>query len=260
MIKVLLFAILALSMNAFAQTEHPISNLKEGIQISLNERGLRNKDGIWNTPDISSRMNLVKAIKHQTSEQRDLIQIFDSIHYWQWDTLSIGWKIYAKIINIVYDAENNLISQEYQYWNGTAWMITSQSIFTYNINNNLTSELYQNWNDNTWVNYSQYICTYDANNNLTIELYQIWNGITWWNSLQYIYTYDANNNLTRFLNQDWYGSTWVNYSQHIYSYDANNNRTCEGYWGERDSGWKVCKTIKSTVFPKSFNSKKLDIS
>jgi hypothetical protein len=35
---------------------------------------------------------------------------------------------------------------------------------------------------------------------------------------------------------------------------------CEGYWGERDSGWKVCKTIKSTVFSKSFINKKLDIS
>ena len=111
--KALLLAILASSINAFAQTEHPISDLKESIQIRLNEGELRNKDGIWNTPDIRSRMNLVKAIKHQTSEQRDLIRIFDSIYYWQWDTLSIGWKIYAKIINIVYDAENNLISQEY---------------------------------------------------------------------------------------------------------------------------------------------------
>ena len=167
---------------------------------------------------------------HQTVyEQQTIIPIYDSIYFWQWDTLANGWltQPYSKIINIIYDANNNMTSFLSQGWNGSAWVNYYQYTFTYDANNNRTSELEQHWNGSAWVNYWQYTYTYDANNNMTSELDQTWNGSAWVNSYQEIYTYDANNNNTYTLEQQWNGNAWVNYSQETYTYDANNNMTSE---------------------------------
>ena len=167
---------------------------------------------------------------HQTVyEQQTIIPIYDSIYFWQWDTLANGWltQPYSKIINIIYDANNNMTSFLSQGWNGSAWVNYYQYTFTYDANNNQTSELSQEWNGSAWVNYWQYTYTYDANNNMTSELDQTWNGSAWVNSYQEIYTYDANNNNTYTLEQQWNGNAWVNYSQETYTYDANNNMTSE---------------------------------
>jgi len=167
---------------------------------------------------------------HQTVyEQQTIIPIYDSIYFWQWDTLANGWltQPYSKIINIIYDANNNMTSFLSQGWNGSAWVNYYQYTFTYDANNNQTSELSQEWNGSAWVNYWQYTYTYDANNNRTSELYQNWNGSAWVNYWQYTYTYDANNNRTSELEQHWNGSAWVNYWQYTYTYDANNNMTSE---------------------------------
>ncbi|MCK9401630.1 MAG: T9SS type A sorting domain-containing protein [Bacteroidales bacterium] len=131
----LLFASLALSINAFAQSKHPTfdpqlrtSNPRENVQGMMKDAGSR-------TTNIYSEINLEQDIKHQTITQRSLIQIYDSIYYWDWDMDNVGWKINSKAVDVVYDA-----------------------------NNNLTSEIYQMWNDSIWINWYLLTYTYDANN------------------------------------------------------------------------------------------------
>ena len=214
-IVLLLLADMILSISVSAQDkEHP---------LNINDR-----QQIFNAPeDAAGIMATQKNIKPKALTT--LIQLYDSIYYWHWDTISNGWSgnPYRKIINIIYDANNNQTSQLGQNWNGSAWANNSQDTYTYDANNNLTSELYQTWNGSAWVNGNQYIYTYDANNNLTSELYQTWNGSIWVNDEQYIYTYDASNNQTSELYQTWNGSIWVNDYQYTYTYDANNNLTSQ---------------------------------
>ncbi|MFA4853586.1 MAG: T9SS type A sorting domain-containing protein [Bacteroidales bacterium] len=236
--KTLLFVILALSINAYAQNKRPTSNKQHQTSNSMENVQGKMEVGGWKTSGIYSEKNAGQAIKHQTPKQ--LIQLYDSIYQWQWDTLSIGWAInpYYKYINIVYDANNNQTSELGQSWNGSAWVNDYQCTFTYDANNNMTSGLRQSWNGSAWENYEQYIFTYDANNNMTSRLNQSWNGSAWENYEQYIITYDANNNMTSRLNQSWNGSAWVNNWQHTYTYDANNNLTSELFQSWNGSAWE----------------------
>jgi len=267
--KTLLFAILALSINAFAQSKFPTFNLQHPLSNSMGINQYRMKLLGTNAVNIFSEMNSDKAIKHQTHKPQKLIRIYDSIYQWKWDTLSIGWKIGNKYINMVYDVNHNLISYLYQTWSGSTWVNSGQFIEAYDANNNLTSDLAQNWDGSSWVNSTQYIYTYDANNNQTGYLYQYWaanawvivwqmimtydtnnnqiseldqnwNGSIWVNSSQYIYAYDANNNLISYLYQTWSGSAWVNSSQGAYTFDAHNNQT-----SELDQNWDGSTWVNS---------------
>ena len=198
--KTLLIATLALSINVVAQK--PTSNIHHVI-------------------------NFGQTIQHQISHLRSLTPIADSTYQWTWDTLSLAWKISTKVINIHYDASNNMTSESEQSWNGSMWVNAYQYTYTYDANNNKTSELDKTWNGSAWVDSTQYTYAYDANNNQTSELDKTWNGTAWVNGYQYTYTYDANNNQTSELDQSWNGTAWVNGYQYTYVYDANNNKTSE---------------------------------
>ena len=266
--KILLFAILALSINAFAQSKHPSSNSLENV------RGRMELEGKTTFSTHSDR-NLGQAFKHQTPNQDSLIKIFDSIYMWQWDTLNIGWRIYNKTINMVYnanhkqtsyivqswnesawvnaeeqnltyDVNNNLTSELIQSWNGTAWVNYTQFIFTYDVNNNWISGLNQNWNGSAWVNTSQTICTYDANNNMTSQSFQTWDGSVWVNNEKDSYTQDAHDNLINELVQNWNGSVWVNHTQFINIYDVNNKLTSGLNQSWNGSAWVNSKAYTLT--------------
>jgi len=239
----------SLSIDVPSHGKHPASRLNENFKD-----GMRNSGII--TSNLNSEMNLGKIIKHQTLRPQDLIQIFDSVHQFQWDTLNSVWDISSKIININYDSKNNMTGYTEQTWNGSAWENSAKYTstydpnnnqtsnveqswngsawensykysYTYDASNNLTAELHQNWNGSAWDNSTQFINTYNASNNLTTELHQTWSSSAWVNSYQYNYTYDAQNNLSTRLFQDWSGSDWVNVSKNNYTYDANNNLTSE---------------------------------
>ena len=211
-------SVLALSINALAQSKHPTFRSNEIVRDGMHNTGMK-------ISNLNSEMNLGKIIKPQPHRPQDLIQIYDSVYQWQWDTTSVGWIIASKIINIVYDAQHNMTSYIEKTWTGSFWMNFDQYTFTYDAHNNMTSELYQFWNGSTWEDSSKNTYIYDANNNLTSDIEQSWNGSAWVNSLKDIYTYDASNNRTSELYQSWNGSVWVNSMQITNIYDANNNLT-----------------------------------
>jgi YD repeat-containing protein len=60
-----------------------------------------------------------------------------------------------------------------KYWNGSAWVDTYQSFYTYDNSDRLTQELEQQWMNNAWNNNWQLDFTYDVNGNQfqTVESY-----------------------------------------------------------------------------------------
>ena len=235
----LLSAILAFSINAFAQTnttDYYFQHQKSNSSVYLVDKMNR---GDLQTSNSYSEIIAGKITQHQKHQPSSLIQIYDSIYYWQWDTISMGWIIDSKTISIVYDVNHNLISEIIQSWDGSAWGNFYKFTFTYDANNNQISYLRQNWNGSAWVNSSQSTYTYDANNNLLCELGQSWNDSAWENSWQYTYTYDANNNQTCVLGQDWNGSAWENSIQYTYTYDANSFMMTDTWKVWNEDGTKV---------------------
>lgn len=160
-----------------------------------------------------------------TKQFNSLIQVNDSIYQWWWDALTNGWEVnpFRKIVNMIYDADYNLMSEIWQSWSGSAWDNEFLHTFSYDANNNQTSRLYQIWNGSAWDNYLLLSYTYDANNNLTSVLNQEWITSAWENSLRYTFTYNINNYLTSRLAQNWFGSAWVNSNYLTFTYDTNNN-------------------------------------
>jgi hypothetical protein len=223
--KTLLIAILALSINAFAQTKQTISDIQHLKLNSMENVQGRMQDIGWNTSGICSEINHGQSPEHQAPEPFTLIQIIDSIFSWQWDTLNMGWELYFKSVDVVYDDNHNLIGYTGQEWNGSTWVYSYKFIHNFDANNNQTSYITQEWYGSEWVNVYQYIWTYNANNYQTSTLYQSWNGINWENDWKNTYSYDANNIRTGYLRQDWNGSAWVDSYQYAYTYDANNNQT-----------------------------------
>jgi hypothetical protein len=264
--QILLFAILALSINAFAQSKRPVpvmqqpsTHSSESIQGSIEDGGLK-------TPDICSIINSARTANHQPLTPRELIMILDSIYTWQWDTLSTGWKIGIKYIDMAYDAKHNLTGYRGLSWNGSGWENSFKITFTYDASNNQTSYLSQRWDSTAWVNSWLYSYTFDARNNRLSSLSQVWDGSAWvnssittntydasdnrthylrqrwtngaWvNSYQSTYTFNVSNKLTSTLGQSWNGSDWVNSTQGTYIYDANNNLTNLFVQNWYDTAW-----------------------
>ncbi|MCX6269477.1 MAG: T9SS type A sorting domain-containing protein [Bacteroidetes bacterium] len=223
--KVLLFAIFALSIGAIAQNKRPNIQTPPPSRHSLHDvQGIQEDDGLKKT-GVYSEMNSTHFTDNQMLNHRELMQIWDSIFSFQWDTLTDGWQLGYKYIDMVYNAKHYLTNYLWQAWNGTAWENSVKVTYTYNAYNLQTSFLGQRWDAAAWVNASQYLYTYDASNNMTSRLYQLWTSGAWANVNQYIYTYDADNNLTSQMRQTWSSGAWVNNYQTIFTYDAANNQT-----------------------------------
>ena len=218
--KALLITLLGLSINALAQIGSQTFRSNENVRSRMELKGMT-------AINIHSEKNFGEAINHKTLEQPSLIKLFDSIYWWQWNTFSIGWKMWLKDFNYVYDAHNNLTSLIDQEWNGSVWVNSYKTNCTYDARNNKTNELGQMWKDTVWVFDIQFVNTFDANNDQISHTQQVWNGSVWVNSSQYIYAYDAYHNLTGRLSQNWSGGVWVNFGQYIWVYDAYNNLMSE---------------------------------
>ncbi|MCX6269479.1 MAG: T9SS type A sorting domain-containing protein [Bacteroidetes bacterium] len=252
--RILLFAIFALSIGAIAQNKRPDIQTPPPSRYSQHDvQGIQEDDGLITT-GFCSEPNSSLFADNLTFNERELMQIIDSMYRWRWDTLGNGWQLGNKYIDLVYNAKNYLTSYIGQTWNGSAWRNVSKALITYDAYNNQTSNIDLSWDGATWVNSNQYLYTYDAGNNLTNEIlqhwitgewvninqytntydgsnklinqiYQRWLGGAWENRTLYLHTYDAANNLTSSLTQNWINDTWVDTYQTLSTYNANNNRT-----------------------------------
>jgi len=179
--KILLLAIIALSVNAFAQSKRQAHHLQHPTPGINGNISAQNAVSRLNPNGIFSYRNTKPEAGLRTLLQPASIQVFDSVYTWMWDSISAGWKIDGKFSDVVYDSRNNLIGYKGFNRNGTAWENYELYVATYDLNNNLTGETSQLWNGTAWVNDYQYKYTYDANNNETGETSQVWNGTAWVN-------------------------------------------------------------------------------
>ena len=94
---------------------------------------------------------------------KSLIQLYDSIYGYRWDTITNGWEnqVNWKMINYVYDANHNLTSYLSQHWSGSAWVNNSLNTFTYDANNFEQSYAHKYWN-NTGTKISHGDSTYQC--------------------------------------------------------------------------------------------------
>jgi len=204
-----LFAILVVSVNAFGQANlnRPGNNLKPaGLDLNI----LRGTD-----------------------KPQALIQLYDSIYEWQWDTINAVWSPEYKQVSMFYDMHNNLVSEVREKWDSTAWVNDVKTISTFNAANEMTNGMSQTWSNGAWKNCCQDAYTWDENGNRLSYVSQLFIDSTWRNIEKTIWTYDSRNNRTTVIGQSWNDTAWRNVSQSVYSYDAENNQTGKVYqtWG-----------------------------
>ncbi len=222
--KILLpIVILTFSLSAFAQDNIPSINQQTPTPQKNENAGL--KLNVLGEPlsGINFERNFGLDIQHQLKMSLSSIQLYDSIYYWQWDTLILSWKTYQKEVDFVYDPRNNLTSSKTLIWNGSGWEISSRRILTFDSHDNIRSFTFQHYDGSGWENSSRWIFTYDANDNLTSFLQQYWHYYAWESQNQYLYTYDAQNNLTTEVYQIYVFGNLQNSTQALYSYDDNNH-------------------------------------
>ena len=100
-------------------------------------------------------------------------QLNDSIYSWTLDPpLLTEWKYVYKYIDILHDADNNLIHETRQSWNGSAWENVYTYSYTYDANHNQTSSVELVWNGIGWNNSERITNTFDVNNNLLSKTYE----------------------------------------------------------------------------------------
>lgn len=222
--KAILFLILALSINAYAQIKQPTISkelLLSGKRELLRE-GIRQGEG--KIRNVSLSPDKRNSFIQQGTTASPFSPIYDDVYRWKRDIPGNRWVYESRSINIVYDVNSNLLSSVEQIWNGSIWVNDQQVTYTYNLDR-VASELWQKWTGSAWVNDSYYTTSYDANSNITLELAQLWSGSAWQNDFQSLYTYDANNNQITFTQKIWDGSVWGNSYQEISSYNSDKNRT-----------------------------------
>ena len=181
------------------------------------------------------------------------VQLMDSIHGWNWDNNLQQWQIGPnyRLINFVYDTNNNLLERLSQSfiggtwvnafkdvmtynstndnltflrlnWNSTSWVNSQYIIYTYNNSHMITSYEIQNWNGASWVSLTKEQTSYNSNNDTLTRLKQTWNGASWDNEEMRIYTYDANFNNLSYIEQSWINNVWENDFKYVNTYDASN--------------------------------------
>ena len=219
--KVILFAVLLLSISTFAQTT--LKNHQTRISTSdlIPDGWMQNNRHI--PTEIITEPNSSSAYHSQSVNHRSLVQKIDSSYTWLWDTQNnTGWVIWSKYVDIVYDNAYNELSRTAQRYNAGIWTNASQIIRTFDENNNMTSFTYRRFIDNAWKNYQGYEYVYDESGNRISELFKSWDNNVWVNYYRYLFTFDANNNMTNETFQGNSNTNWWNVNTVDYTYNAAN--------------------------------------
>jgi hypothetical protein len=205
-------------------------------------------------------MQPLRKITPPTFYKRSAYQLYDSIYYWKWDNLNTGWQFNERIIDIVYDANYNILNETRQKWEGESWINYRKFLNSYDASNNLINSLSEYWASGSWMLFQQVTYTYDENQNLKswliAEGYHSGGGCVYnyddhdnlitqiyqaggHNTSQYVYTYDASNKMTTYLYQSWIENNWWNEFSGTYEYDENNNKTGALFYRWNGTSWEI---------------------
>lgn len=166
---------------------------------------------------------------------------YDNGMNYTWNTGTSSWTPTYRATS-TFDANDDIVKQVSENWNGSSWDVSTQTIMTYDAAHNRLSSVTQNWNTGTssWVNSYRTMYTYTGNQ-LTTSIDQNWNSgaSTWDNSGKYSYTYNLAGKKAEMVRQNWSGGAWVNDTKETYSYNSGNQltTTLALLWNSGTSTW-----------------------
>lgn len=191
----------------------------------------------------------------------------DLTHLLKYDNATT-WNFVDSVFNNAYnyiqefDSTNKLLNTVAQYWNGTAWVNSTKTLYFYDSSNRVASKIMETWGGTSWTNVSQNVYSYDAAGHLYADQYQLWYVPTssFTPDSQKVYFYDLAGNMTTQLTQvwnstlstydyasriqntysstnqplsttysTWNGSAWVNGNMYTSTYDSLGNRATQLY-------------------------------
>lgn len=152
----------------------------------------------------------------------------DKITVYWWD--GTAWEVAAQGI-FTYDANGNVLTFETYYWNGSSFDANEKETYTYDANGNVLTYTYAYWNGSAWEDSDRTTYTYNANGQITTETLAYWNGSGWDSSHRTSYTYNGDGTLNETLYQDWWGASWETSTKYVNQYTAGVLTTqVEYYW------------------------------
>lgn len=139
------------------------------------------------------------------------------------------------IISVPFFAQIKLTSNLSEYYDGSSWVNSNKTEYTYDGNNNLTEENEFYWvpSDNQWKKSFETIYSYNSNNNAISIVYKDYDTNTNTISQQRRtnYSYNSDRKIIQFIDQNFENSAWVDYYKTDLAY--SNNRISSGlsyYW------------------------------
>jgi hypothetical protein len=133
-----------------------------------------------------------------------------------------------------------------EYWTGTAWQLSTNTLYTYNSSNQVVTMIQQSWGGSAWTPVSQDLYSYNTAGKLYLDQYQTWNGTAFVNSTQKTYYYDGSNNKINETDQAYVSGSPVYTNQWTYSYSTTNQLLSTTYYSWSGSAWAPVSMISNT--------------
>lgn len=169
---------------------------------------------------------------------------YDNSTTWTYDTMFNNSWYYIQ----TFDANNNITSRIAEFWDGAAWVLYSNTLYSYNSSNWMTSMILQSWNGSSWSPVSQNIYSYNVAGKLVIDQYQTWNSLTsmFEAASQKTYYYDASGNMINETDQTFVLTVPVYTNQWAYNFSSTNQLLTTTYNTWNGSGWDPTTLLVNT--------------
>lgn len=137
------------------------------------------------------------------------------------ERLSLPSRTKVNIQRYYDDLSGNTAYYMLQVWNGTAWVNSSRTDYSYNPQGYLTKEVFSRFEGNAWVSYQQHLYNYDGEMTVMTYLRQMMYSPGIWTDFSYKnYIYDEQGRLIERNEQRI--SDGVIFWAELFTYDANN--------------------------------------
>ena len=125
--------------------------------------------------------------------------------------------------NYEYDANKNVTKESYHYFQQNVWALNRVTTNTYNSDNKITSSIDQEFDESTNKLVNSYKSTYTyTDGKYTESIFQEWNGAQWENDWRVVISYKPNGLADIAMEYEWDGTNWFLDSRVTLTYNANN--------------------------------------